>query len=398
MLPDRDIPARNPRGPSCSRPRAATPPRSGEPRAPPTTTRGYRSSPSPPGFGPGTPLGPDPHSGRRLGSPPRRRPPPGHPPRCGIAGTLPWRPRRASPRPVPAVGGISSIFPPPSLFLSLSFPRSRITPEPKSLTSAGKTEQRMREAPSGPARPLPPAGARSAGRPQPHCRGAGLGSAPRARLAPAAGRARHARLAPAPARAPSPQLPGAERRGRGVCGPCRCPASPLRSPRPLPPRRRRGSRGHAAAAGRDDLAEKSIIRAGKQAAPRGVRRREERGRQGGQRAPLGRPFPPRGQDGGDPCRHRRGARAAARPAQAPPPPAELRLPAGWGGGSGGAAAPGRAPPRPQRSGQRPQQQPRSAGPAARPEPARSAGRGHVPASRETFPADASPTPGLSWLL
>nr|XP_054489788.1 translation initiation factor IF-2-like [Agelaius phoeniceus] len=326
MLPDRDIPARNPRGPCCSH--AREPPHHhglgsrGLRRPPP---RGTAAHPHRPASARGTPLGPDPHSGRRLGSPPRRRPPPGHPPRCGIAGTLPWRPRRASPRPVPAVGGISSIFPPPSLFLSLSFPRSRTTPEPKSLTSAGKTEQRMREAPSGPARPLPPAGARSAGRPQPHCRGAGLGSAPRARLAPAAGRARHARLAPAPARAPSPQLPGSERRGRGVCGPCRCPAGPLRSPRPLPPRRRRGSRGHAAAAGRDDLAEKSIIRAGKQAAPRGVRRREERGRQGGQRAPLGRPFPPRGQDGGDPCRHRRGARAAARPAQAPPPPAELRL-------------------------------------------------------------------------
>lgn len=64
MLPDRDIPARNPRGPSCSRPRAATPPRSGEPRAPPTNTQGYPAHPHRPASARGTPLGPDPHSGR----------------------------------------------------------------------------------------------------------------------------------------------------------------------------------------------------------------------------------------------------------------------------------------------------------------------------------------------
>lgn len=133
---------------------------------------------------------------RRLGLPPRRRPPPGHLPRCDIAaaGTLPWRPRRASPRPVPAVRGISSLFPPPFLFLFISFPHSRTTREPKSLTSVGKNEKRMREAPSGTAWPLPPAGARSRGRPRSRAR---LGWArlpggfPRARLGPAGSDTRH---------------------------------------------------------------------------------------------------------------------------------------------------------------------------------------------------------------
>lgn len=50
--------------------------------------------------------------------------------------------------------------------------------------------------------------------------------------------------------------------------------APPRSPRPLPPRQRPGSRGRAAAAGRDDLAEKFIIRPGKQALPQGARRWE----------------------------------------------------------------------------------------------------------------------------
>lgn len=51
--------------------------------------------------------------------------------------------------------------------------------------------------------------------------------------------------------------------------------SPLGSPRPLPPRQRPGSRGHAAAAGRDDLAEKFVIRTGKQILPRDAQRRQE---------------------------------------------------------------------------------------------------------------------------
>lgn len=93
MLLDRDTPARNPSGPSRCRPRAATP-RSGEPRAPPTTTREYPSSPSPlcpPGARPLATI-PAPGGGRRqLGLPPWQRPPPGHLPRCDIAaaGTLP---------------------------------------------------------------------------------------------------------------------------------------------------------------------------------------------------------------------------------------------------------------------------------------------------------------------
>lgn len=255
---------------------------------------------------------------RRLGSPPRRRPPPGHPPRCGIAGTLPWRPRRASPRPVPAVGGISSIFPPPFLFLCLSFPHSRTTPEPKSLPSAGKKEQRVERRLRGrPGRSHPLVPARRGGRSPTAAerRSARLGSPGTARTL---GRARHARLAR--------HLPAHPARCSPVCA-GRVGAQPARSAPPAP-YLRGGARGAAdtpppragmtlrrnPSFGQENKPFLGVCGGGRSAA----------GRESGRRAPLGRPFPPRGQDGGDPCRHRRGARAA-RPAQAPPPPAELRL-------------------------------------------------------------------------
>lgn len=329
----------------------------------------------------GTPFGHNPLSGRWL------RLPRGGRRLRGTFRAATSRPRarcrgdRAAHPPGPSRrwGGHLIINPPPFLFLFLSFPRSRTTREPKSLRSAGTKERRMREAPSGPARPLPPADARSAGRPQP----LPPGSVRRDALGPPARTAAPARPAgrgtpaspgtcprshPAALRLRTPSLPC-------VCVPCRRSPCPLRSPAPY----LRGGARRAAGTPppRAGMTLRRNPSSGQENKPflgvRGGRRRA------GRRAPLKRPFPPRGQDGGDPCRYRRGAGSPGslrrRPRSCGSGRCQLRL-SGGGGRRGCGAGQGPGSPRGRsRAGQlrappagRDRGSPGALGPAARPEP------------------------------